>query len=94
MKSKAVEYVAGFNSPQPMAPPELLPTVITGCVLSITSSSIKVFASSRALSGTVKKAISVTGAARAAVASEVKRVYTELKFNSASQTHSEEASYS
>jgi hypothetical protein len=75
-KSKAVEHIAGFNSPQPVAPPELLPTVITGCVLVIGSSSIMVFAISRASFGTVKKATSVTGAARAADASEVKRVYT------------------
>ena len=63
-----------MDLPQPIAPPVLLPTVITGCVLLIESFSIKVLASSRASFGTVKKATSVTGAARAAVASEVKRV--------------------
>ena len=62
------------NSPQPIAPPELLPTVITGCVSSMTAVSIRGFAVSRALFGTVKKAISVTGAVRAAKAEEVKRV--------------------
>lgn len=79
LESGNVEHMAGFtNLPQPIAPPELLPTVITGWVLSITSFSIMVFALSRTPFGTVKKATSVTGAIRAAVASEVKRVYTDL----------------
>ena len=72
--SKDSQGEISFDSPQPIAPPELLPTVITGCVLSMIEVSIKGFAVSRALFGTVKKAISVTGAVRAARAEEVKWV--------------------
>lgn len=68
-----VEHVAGFtNLPQPIAPPELLPTVITGWILPITSFSIKVSSFSRTPFGNVKKTTSVTGDVRAAVRSEVK----------------------
>ena len=58
-----------------MAPPELLPTVVTACILGINASSIVAFASLRVPFGNMKKATSVTGAARAADASEVKQVY-------------------
>ena len=76
MGGEIVEHMAGFtNLPQPIAPPELLPTVITGWIPPIESFSIKVFAFWRTPFGNVKKTTSVTGTVRAAVGSEVKDCY-------------------
>jgi hypothetical protein len=68
----------GFNSHHPVAAPELLPTVVTPLNTGTMAWSMIVFASSPASFGNVKNATSVTGASKAAVASELNFVCTDV----------------